>query len=177
MTITALPPAPSRANSPSDFSTKADALLGALPQFVTEANALQADVNAKQSAAAASATTATEQAALATTNGATQVNLAAEQAALATSNGAAQVALAAERAQAAAESAAAAAGVANFKGQWVNLTGALAAPATVYHANRFWVLLNSLANVATSEPGVSADWAMASGGGGSSAKSFFMGSM
>ena len=28
MTITALPPAPSRANSPSDFSTKADALLG-----------------------------------------------------------------------------------------------------------------------------------------------------
>ena len=32
MTITALPPAPSRANSPSDFSTKADALLAALPQ-------------------------------------------------------------------------------------------------------------------------------------------------
>jgi hypothetical protein len=38
MAITPLPPAPSRA-SPSDFSTKADALLGALATFVSEANA------------------------------------------------------------------------------------------------------------------------------------------
>ena len=38
MAITPLPPAPSRA-SPADFSTKADALLGALDTFVTEANA------------------------------------------------------------------------------------------------------------------------------------------
>ena len=176
MTITALPTPPSRANSPSDFSTKADALLGALPQFVTEANDLQADVNAKQTQAAASATTATEQAALATTNGAAQVALAAEQAALAATNGATQVALATEQAQQAAASAAAAASSANNKGAWASLTGALAVPATVYHNNRFWMLLNSVANVAASEPGVSADWVVASGGG-SSAKSFFIGSM
>ena len=57
MAITPLPPAPSRA-VPSTFSTKADAFLGALPTFVTEANALQTDVNAKQVIASAAAVTA-----------------------------------------------------------------------------------------------------------------------
>ena len=61
MAITPLPPAPSRA-VPSTFSTKADAFLGALPTFVTEANALQADVNAKQAAAAVSAAAASSDA-------------------------------------------------------------------------------------------------------------------
>lgn len=57
MSITALPDIPSRSD-PSTFSTKADAFLGALPTFVTEANALQTDVNAKQKAAAVSAAAA-----------------------------------------------------------------------------------------------------------------------
>ena len=57
MAITPLPPAPSRA-VPSTFSTLADAFLGALPTFVSEANALQTDVNAKQAAAAVSAAAA-----------------------------------------------------------------------------------------------------------------------
>ena len=61
MAITPLPPAPSRA-VPSTFSTLADAFLGALPTFVTEANALQADVNAKQAAAAVSAAAASSDA-------------------------------------------------------------------------------------------------------------------
>jgi len=57
MAITPLPPSPSRA-VPATFSTLADAFLGALPTFVTEANALEANVNSKESeyiAAAASA--------------------------------------------------------------------------------------------------------------------------
>lgn len=65
MSITALPTPPARTDGPSLFSSRADALLSALPQFVTEANALQTDVNAKQaqvssdaSASAASASTA-----------------------------------------------------------------------------------------------------------------------
>lgn len=49
-------------------------------------------------------------------------------------------------------------GSANFKGQWSTLSGALNKPAAVEHAGRFWLLLNNLANVATSQPGVSADW-------------------
>ena len=57
MAITPLPPAPSRA-VPSTFSTKADAFLGALPTFVTEANALETNVNAKEAAASLSATRA-----------------------------------------------------------------------------------------------------------------------
>lgn len=48
---------------------------------------------------------------------------------------------------------------ANFKGNWSALSGAITRPASVAHSNRFWMLLPaSLANVATSQPGVSADW-------------------
>lgn len=62
MAITTLPTPPSRANSPADFATKADALLSALPDFVTEANALADDVTTKQSTASSAATTATTKA-------------------------------------------------------------------------------------------------------------------
>lgn len=59
MAITALPTPPARTDGPSLFSSRADALLSALPTFVTEANALQTDVNAKQSQVASdTATTA-----------------------------------------------------------------------------------------------------------------------
>ena len=63
MPISALPTPPSRSDSPQDFSDRADALLGALPGFVTEANALQSDVNAKESIASSHATVATDKAA------------------------------------------------------------------------------------------------------------------
>lgn len=45
MTISNLPPSPSRADDPSGFSAKMDALLGALPQFITETNATAAGVS------------------------------------------------------------------------------------------------------------------------------------
>lgn len=54
MPITALPTPPSR-NDPSNFATRADAFLGALPTFATEANALASEVNADEAAAAVSA--------------------------------------------------------------------------------------------------------------------------
>lgn len=57
MPITALPTPPSR-QDPANFAARGDAFLSALPAFATEANALQADVNAKQSAAATSASAA-----------------------------------------------------------------------------------------------------------------------
>lgn len=60
MPITALPTPPLPTDTPADFNTKAFALLGALPTFVTEANALETAVDAD-------ATTATTQATLATT--------------------------------------------------------------------------------------------------------------
>ncbi len=67
MTISALPTPPSRSDSPGDFATKADAFLGALPTFATEANALAGDVNADAAAAAGSASNAATQAGIATT--------------------------------------------------------------------------------------------------------------
>lgn len=57
MAITALPTPPSR-QDPTNFNDRADLFLGALPTFQAEANALQTDVNAKQVAAAASASNA-----------------------------------------------------------------------------------------------------------------------
>lgn len=63
MPISALPTPPSRSDAPQDFSDRADALLGALPGFVSEANALQSDVNAKESSASSHATIATDKAA------------------------------------------------------------------------------------------------------------------
>ncbi len=65
MAITPLPTPPSR-NDPTNFSTRADAFLGALPDFATEANALAVDVNADAVAAAAAETAATAAAAAAT---------------------------------------------------------------------------------------------------------------
>lgn len=62
MPITQLPNPPSRQN-PASFANEADALLSALPQFVTEANALQTDVNNKQIQAADSATASADSAA------------------------------------------------------------------------------------------------------------------
>ena len=56
-TITALPPAPSRTD-PDTFSSKSDALLGALDQFVTETNAVASEVNASATTASNSATAA-----------------------------------------------------------------------------------------------------------------------
>jgi len=88
MTITALPTPPSRADSPGDFSAKADALLGALPAFVTEANALQADVNAKQATATDQAGIAAAQAGVATT----QAGVATTQAAAAAASAASALA-------------------------------------------------------------------------------------
>lgn len=57
MSITALPQPPTRSD-PVNFNPRADAFLSALPTFATEANELQADVNAKQTAAALSASNA-----------------------------------------------------------------------------------------------------------------------
>ena len=54
MAITPLPTPPSR-DDPTNFATRADAFLGALPDFATEANALAVDVNDDAVAAAASA--------------------------------------------------------------------------------------------------------------------------
>lgn len=58
-TITALPTPPTRSD-PANFSTRADALMTALPTFVTETNTVASEV-------AANATTATTQAGIATT--------------------------------------------------------------------------------------------------------------
>lgn len=128
MTIDALPTPPSSAD-PATFNAKADAFVGALPTFVAQANATADAVNADAAAAAASSTSA-----------------------------ATQAAAAAASAGSATGSANTAAASASFKGAWSSLSGALNKPASVLHNGAYWLLLNNLANVATSQPGVSADW-------------------
>jgi len=57
-----------------------------------------------------------------------------------------------------ATSASTAIATANFAGVWASLTGALAVPSSVEHNGTIWILLNNLADVTASEPGVTADW-------------------
>ena len=78
MAITALPTPPSTSD-PTTFATKADALLSALPQFVTEANAQASQVNTD----AASALSSKNSAATSATNALNSANSAASSAAAA----------------------------------------------------------------------------------------------
>jgi hypothetical protein len=55
------------------------------------------------------------------------------------------------------------AALANFKGTWSSLAGAIAKPASVFNNGAYWALLNNLADVTTSQPGVTADWQVVGG--------------
>jgi microcystin-dependent protein len=72
MPITNLSEPPSRLD-PSGFASKANALLGDLPTFVSEANALEVNVNAKEASAVASAASALESANSASVSASTAV--------------------------------------------------------------------------------------------------------
>lgn len=86
-TITELPIVPSRSNAPELFADRADAFLGAFPQFREELNALGTEIDGAAGDAAAQVVLATEQVALATTQAniaTTQANIATTQASTAT---------------------------------------------------------------------------------------------
>lgn len=89
---------------------------------------------------------------------ATETNLVASEVNTNASTASSQAGIAVSAANAATDAAAQALAAANFKGEWSTLTGALNKPACVKHNGRFWLLLNNLTNVTTSQPGVSADW-------------------
>ncbi|MBS1143360.1 MAG: hypothetical protein H6R14_766 [Proteobacteria bacterium] len=46
----------------------------------------------------------------------------------------------------------------NYKGLWSSLSGSLSIPASVKHGSSIWMLTESVANVATEQPGVSTKW-------------------
>jgi hypothetical protein len=170
--------AASNAAEQADLATSNGAAQVALAAAQVSLAAEQADLATSNGAAqvalaAAQVSLAAEQADLATSNGAAQVALAAaqvalaaEQADLATSNGAAQVALAAAQVSLAAEQAdlalsysQVAASAINFLGDWAAQTGPVAAFKTVFHSGKYWIALNAIPDVTTSEPGISGDWA------------------
>jgi len=127
--ITNLPTPPSRNDSPSDFTDKADAFLGALPTFQSELNTYADEANALKTAVNTSESNAAESA------------------------------LDAQEAETAAENFAdSAAGAANFVGAWATLTGALTVPSSVSHIGAVWVLTQDIADVTAEEPGASNVW-------------------
>lgn len=73
--ITQLPDPPSR-TTPSQFSTRTDAFLGALPGFVTETNAVASEVNADKTTAVNSAAIAVTKAAEASSSAAMAISVA-----------------------------------------------------------------------------------------------------
>ena len=89
---------------------------------------------------------------------ATEANLVASEVNANASTASSQAGIAVSAANAATDAASKSLAAANFKGEWFTIAGALNKPACVKHNGRFWLLLNNLTNVATSQPGVSADW-------------------
>ena len=71
MPITAFPPAPLPTDTPAEFNTKSFSLVAALADFVSDANTLQTEVNAKESSAQIAASTATTKASEASTSAST----------------------------------------------------------------------------------------------------------
>lgn len=141
------------------FRTALDTFfITALPAFVTEANALETRLEGSRVDAAASVVSAQQQVTLVVG----QVSLAAGQAIVSTTS-----------AQTSQSFAGISAANANFKGAWAGLTGALSMPSSVLHNNRYWALLNSLTDVTTATPGVSASWALIQTGM-STTKLFFL---
>lgn len=142
--IPELPDPPLRADGRVDFARKGSVFLGAFPAMRTAFN----DAGAWIQAAVATVfgyKNATEQAASDAQGYATTAGNRALDA-----EGAANEA---------SQYAQIAASTASFKGEWGDLTGPLVIPASVYHSGAYWNLLNDIADVTLSEPGVSADWA------------------
>lgn len=132
--IPALPTPPVRSDAPADFAAKADAFAASLVGFVNDVNGSASFIDQRATYADTRATASANSA-----------------------SAAAQAKTDAELARDAAQN------VANFKGAWSSLSGPLNPPASVTHNGQIWSLLYALANVAASEPGVSADWIVQGG--------------
>lgn len=145
-TVTPLPTPPSSAD-PANFNAAADAFLGALPQFATEANAVIDAINAANAAGA----TAANAAAAESSSSALAASGSAAAAAASASDAAARVVDAQIRVDQAAASAA-------YRGEWSSLSGPLARPASVSHVGALWLLGSDLPDVSAAEPGVSSSW-------------------
>jgi hypothetical protein len=156
MTITALP---TLDRTSLTFRADTDAFFGTkLPAFSVQAEAARVEVNDNKIAAAQSVNDAANQVALA----ANQVALAANQVALASQQAQASGLSAASSIAYATQSAASA----NYRGLWINQTGAISRPASVGHEGAFWLLDVDLADVAAATPGVSASWSRLKTAGG-----------
>jgi len=155
--IPEMPDPPIRNEAPADFSRKASVFLGFLPTLRTAIN----DAGAWIQTALGTTLGYKNDAAQSVLDAAHQVSLAEGQAGLALGHANAASGFADDSqgyANSADMYAQVAAATANFKGRWSELSGPLSIPASVYHDGSYWQLLNSLADVSTSEPGVTGDW-------------------
>ena len=154
--------AATQATNASTSATTAAAQASTATTKAGEAATSATNAASSATSASASATTAAAQASTATTKAGEAATSATNAASSATSASASATTAAAQASTATAQ-ADAARSIVNFAGVWGTLTGALSKPATVFHAGLFYALVNNLANVAASEPGLTADWVASSG--------------
>ena len=152
--FSAWPPTPDR-NDPDNFAVKAQNFMGHFPTWTDEAEVFAVDMNGlKVDVIALKADTqGIKDAAVTDTQAITTTAMTYRD----------QAEGYKDEAEIARDAALASA---NYVGVWANLTGALNAPAMVYHENAFWVLLSNLADVTLKEPGIDVEWAGISASGG-----------
>lgn len=129
-TITALPtPVPSRLD-PVNFASRADAFLGALPTFGNELNEFATEANTLALQVQDNKDSTDET--YSDMQDLKNVMEGVYNNSVATSN---------------------------FKGTWNSLTGALSKPASVFHNNSYWILLENILDITLSEPSdLNTDW-------------------
>ena len=162
--IPTLPPAPVRKDAPVDFVAKADAFVAAMNPWgsvindfgvwvddqseaieIVKNNAISTITNTKNTAT--SEINATKDTAV------SEIGILNDEVRVFRDQAAASNMASSESADRSQDYSQIALASANFKGQWINLSGALSIPASSFHAAEYWMLVTNVANVSAHEIG------------------------
>jgi len=159
---TPLPPAPQRNESESEFISKSNAFVAALPPFQVDLQAQADFVDQRVADQATLITDATNTAIAAVIDDVEAARDDAQSSAASASSSASTATIKASSSEVSSlnsqQAAQTALATGNYNGRWSTLSGAYSAGVSVEHSNVFWALRSNTSNIAAIEPGVSAEW-------------------